>query len=242
VRGREWPSRRHAGAVLMLAAVALAAPLAAPVPAAAQTGVQGTIARPLESPRAFEHARHRGVGCEVCHSRDERHRARTSWTPAKCAACHHGNAPPAGCLACHDPAGLEAARTLAVPLALTVWSDVRVRDLAFEHGRHDGVACLDCHQSGMSRPPRSCAGCHTSHHDADADCTSCHPTPAPAPHGLAVHGSCAGGGCHDAAATAGVERARPACLLCHEEQREHKAGRTCVACHVLPQTSSRETS
>ncbi len=243
--------RRGVGAVAMARSgwiarvvLALCVVVALPVPAPlrAQGPVPGGGVSAVEGRRAFEHARHRRVDCEICHSRDERHRSRMSWTAADCAACHHRNEPPAGCLACHDPADLTAPRTRAVPLALSVWDGVRERELSFEHGRHQGVACLDCHGGGMSRPPRSCAECHVNHHRADADCAGCHPTPDPAPHGLAVHESCAGGGCHDAATTVGIERARPACLLCHQEKREHKPGRPCAACHVLPRTSGRETS
>ncbi len=184
--------------------------------------------------RPFRHDEHAAVSCGDCHRAGERHRAVRQWTARDCEACHHGASLPAGCTACHEPAELGAPRSIATPLSLSVWSEPRVRDLVFDHGRHGEVGCLDCHRGGMWLAAEPCVSCHVEHHRPEAECASCHVAPEPGVHGLAAHLTCGGSGCHSSEATERPVHTRPSCLVCHTEQRDHRPDRPCVACHVKP--------
>jgi hypothetical protein len=219
---------------------ALASALAAAGLAVATAGAAQTDGARGQDGRVFRHEAHRSVTCGVCHAREERHRVVRSWTPRDCAACHHDDATPAGCTSCHEPASFAAPRQTATPMALSVWEAPRVRDLVFDHGRHAEVGCLDCHRGGMSPSPEACASCHVYHHRPEAECARCHVAPEPAVHGLAAHGSCGGAGCHSDAATQRPMLSRSSCLVCHDGQREHRPGRTCVRCHIKPAGEGRE--
>lgn len=190
--------------------------------------------------RAFQHARHRSVACAACHAREDRHRSSKSWSARDCAACHHADVAVAGCRACHATDALAAPRSASVAMALSVWSGARVRELAFDHDRHGEVGCASCHQGGVDLPPQSCTSCHESHHQATAGCSQCHEAPGPAVHDVAVHGSCAGAGCHSVEGAARPMLSRSSCELCHEAQREHRPGRSCARCHIMPRTGARE--
>lgn len=218
----------------VLAAMALGlAALAGPTALGAQVLGEGdTTAVADREPRSFEHAKHRGVSCGVCHALEQRHRSRRSWTAQDCAACHHGEATLVGCTSCHRRADLTAPRPTATVMALSVWDGPRVRNLSFDHGRHAELGCLDCHQRGMARPPESCESCHENHHRPAAECARCHVPPAPAIHDLAAHASCGGAGCHSVEATARPMLSRTSCELCHQEQREHRPDRSCALCHI----------
>jgi hypothetical protein len=219
---------------LVVAVLALAGP---PRSEAQTVSGHGRVSDPPER-SAFQHERHRSVACGVCHSMDQRHRLPRSWTARDCAACHHGNATPAGCTACHQRAEFAAPRPTATPMALSVWESPRVRDLVFDHDRHGEVGCLDCHQSGMDLPPESCSRCHTDHHRPAAECAQCHVAPDPSVHDLASHASC--GDCHSPEATARPMLSRTFCLVCHEDQRDHRPEQECAQCHIMPKTTSRE--
>jgi hypothetical protein len=185
--------------------------------------------------RPFRHVEHRRVTCGDCHRPDQRHRATRRWTAGDCAACHHGGAAvQLGCTSCHERAGFAAPRPTATPMTLSVWEETRVRDLLFEHDRHADVGCLDCHRGGMDLPPENCASCHTDHHRPDARCAHCHRAPDPSVHPLAAHATCTGAGCHAAEVTTRPMMSRQFCLVCHDEQREHRPGRVCVDCHIKP--------
>lgn len=218
------------------------ATLTAPAGAAAQEAVTDPDTAVSEGPqeRAFRHALHRSVSCGTCHAVEERHRARRSWTPEDCAACHHGEEAPVGCTSCHQREDLAAPRPASTVMALSVWREPRVRDLMFDHRLHGEVGCLDCHQGGMSRPPQSCASCHENHHRPEAECANCHVPPEPEVHPMAAHLTCGGSGCHAVADTTPRLLSRTSCELCHVEQRMHNRGRECVRCHILPGYASRE--
>jgi hypothetical protein len=232
------PAARPVVLALCATAVVLACALVVAVPA--DSAAQSTARPAMEDrdPRAFLHARHESVTCGVCHALEERHRSRRVWTAGDCAACHHGNATPAGCTSCHERADFAAPRRTNTPMKLSVWDAPRTRELVFDHARHAEVGCLDCHQGGMGLPPQSCSTCHTQHHRPQAECSHCHVAPDPAVHDLASHASC--GACHSAEATARPMLSRPSCLVCHESKREHRAGRSCAACHIMPRTTARE--
>lgn len=229
---RHRPAARLAVLALCLAALGVVA-AAGPAGSAAQ-------AVPAVDPerRAFRHAQHERVTCGVCHALEERHRSRRRWTAQDCAACHHGEATPAGCTSCHERADFASPRRTTTPMHLSVWESPRTRELTFDHDRHADVGCLDCHQGGMSRAPESCSSCHVNHHRPEAECAQCHVAPDPAVHDLASHASC--GACHSAEATARPMLSRPSCLVCHEGQREHRPGRSCAQCHIMPRTTARE--
>jgi hypothetical protein len=185
--------------------------------------------------RPFRHADHQRVTCGDCHRADDRHRATRRWTARDCAACHHGDAASlVGCTSCHARTTFAAPLWTATPMTLSVWEGTRHRDVMFEHERHAAVGCLDCHRGGMGLPPESCAVCHTDHHRPEAQCAHCHRAPDPAVHDLAAHATCTGAGCHAAEVTTRPMLSRQFCLVCHDVQRHHRAGRVCVDCHVKP--------
>ncbi len=141
------------------------------------------------SPATFDHnltqfpltGKHVTVDCSQCHS------SGYSNTPMDCYACHQSdyestddpNHIQAGfstdCTECHTTAG---------------WDDAN-----FDHsqtqfpltGRHIGVDCSTCHQSGYSGTPMDCYACHQSDYENandpnhmaqgyPTDCTQCHST------------------------------------------------------------------
>jgi hypothetical protein len=233
------PSRIfRAAAVLAVAALLAHGVVPAPLSAQAVSPPGGSFRVEGEG-RSFRHADHQRVTCGDCHRPDERHRSARTWTARDCAACHHGDEAARGCTSCHVRSDFAAPRRTATPMALSVWTEARSRDLLFEHDRHAAVGCLDCHRAGMNRPPESCAACHTDHHRPEAECARCHVAPDPAVHNLAAHASCAGAGCHSAAATARPMLSRQFCLVCHDTQREHRPNRVCVNCHIKPAALSR---
>jgi hypothetical protein len=227
-----------AARLVILALCVAAAGLAVPAGSSAQSRTGQEAQTVAQERRAFRHAQHRGVTCGECHAVEQRHRSRRTWTAQACAACHHGEATPAGCTSCHQRADFAAPRRTTTPMALSVWESPRVRELMFEHDRHTEMGCLDCHQGGMSLPPEACSSCHVHHHRPEAECARCHVAPDPAVHDLASHASC--GACHSAEATARPMLSRPFCLVCHEAQREHRPDRSCTQCHIMPRTTARE--
>lgn len=135
--------------------------------------------RPFEQPIAFDHSRHGGMGCAVCH------RGALEQTRA-------GIPEAAVCLKCHATAprgarGLEWEELgRGRPIA---W--LRVSHLPdhamFSHRRHVRLARLDCRschaEVGTSTAPPgrapvrldmdACVGCHTQER-VSQDCVGCH--------------------------------------------------------------------
>jgi hypothetical protein len=133
----------------------------------------------LQQPIAFNHARHAGMGCDVCH-RGALEQARAGIPAAAvCLKCH-ATAPRAAAAVKWDEAGRDQ------PIA---W--LRVSHLPehvmFSHRRHAGLArleCASCHADvGTSagppgRPPmrldmNACLACH-KREGASQDCAACH--------------------------------------------------------------------
>jgi hypothetical protein len=119
-------------------------------------------------------------------------------------------------------------------MGLTVWEAPRRRLLPFDHEDHERVGCRDCHQTPVTLAPRECSTCHVDHHRPDAACTQCHVLPDAAVHGLEVHLTCSGSGCHSAATAQRPVLSRTFCLTCHAEQQDHYPGGNCSDCHMTP--------
>jgi hypothetical protein len=187
----------------------------------------------------FRHARHRGVDCTSCHQTVRTHGELTIVTLRDCRQCHHTSPVADQCSRCHSPAEyLGRAYRITNALRLSVWPRARERVFSFDHRRHQGLSCAQCHRAPLTLSAQGvqCAACHEQHHRPDADCRSCHVAPPAGAHNMDVHVGCAGAGCH-APVPAGVRdvpRTRPFCLSCHQGLDNHNPGRNCVDCHALP--------
>ena len=185
----------------------------------------------------FRHDRHEGLDCTVCHATDRTHGRVKLTGLADCRSCHHTSEAGVACRACHrDVARAGRAYSLQRTLGFSSGDSVR-RALPFEHADHDDLACGDCHRGGLARSARetSCADCHDDHHRADARCGACHrPAPSDVHPREVVHLTCGGAGCHEPAPVPATARSRQQCLACHAEMVDHRAGRSCTDCHLLP--------
>ena len=191
----------------------------------------------------FPHNAHVQIDCSVCHQVSQGHGTHTT---VECASCHRAsglatvrNLGPADCQTCHHVTqasltcqhchGSPGAYETSQVLSLSVWSAPRTRTLHFEHSRHAALTCRQCHTSEPSLAPESCASCHDSHHVATARCQSCH-TPSPlTAHDVNAHLGCSG--CHSAPLVEAMAGTRAVCLVCHQAQEDHEAGRECMQCH-----------
>ncbi len=179
----------------------------------------------------FPHSRHRSVACTNCHSSSSTHGAVTVRAPADCQSCHHGATQRATCQTCHATNQLATAIPVPVTIRISAGDKERQRTLSFAHTRHASLSCEGCHASDVSRAPtKTCESCHSDHHAIARDCTACHPTPREG-HGRDTHEGCAS--CHTDAVVKALPPARPVCLACHPQQREHFAAQECVSCHPL---------
>lgn len=188
--------------------------------------------------RAFQHEVHQSLACTDCHTSGGQHGVPRAWTAEACASCHHDPARGMTCDACHDRDGYADPRPVTQTVLLSVWREARTRELSFDHHLHVRLACRDCHEgSGLLTPPE-CAGCHQNHHRAGVECAQCHRPPDAGVHTLEAHASCGGSGCHSEVATRRPMLSRASCLICHADHRDHKPGRECVACHLVPEGSA----
>ena len=212
----------------------------APVPAAFVTGTvpfsEGTFPHRAHASVACArchtdlrgHATHAGTACNECHTPPV---AATTAPSSECNACHHAADRDLACTHCHTSSAPP--RSVATPLVIA--SQVPVsRVLSFDHERHAQVACRTCHTAGAALAvERTCAGCHTDHHRAAADCASCHPPFPLATHDASAHRGCTGQGCHAESTAWAAPLQRSPCLVCHRAQTDHEPGGECGACHVL---------
>lgn len=188
-----------------------------------------------ERPR-FLHSQHRDVDCASCHASEPVHGAVTVTTVADCRSCHHSAPVASDCAACHaEPGGsgdlLQVARTLSLSVG-----ERPGRLLPFDHEVHAGETCSTCHadEPNQSAAQTDCASCHQPHHDASVDCASCHVPAAPGAHTVeTAHLGCGGAGCHTDVPFEEVERTRTVCLVCHQDQRDHRPEGDCAECHAL---------
>lgn len=195
----------------------------------------------LRAPSTFRHGDHGGVDCSRCHGTQDGHGTLSVVSIEDCRSCHHRPPVSNDCSRCHETASqtghiLNVTRSLNIRIGSL---DRPLRIIPFDHGKHVGLACADCHTRGTdlrAAAGADCSGCHLEHHEAASTCSNCHKQPAPGAHGPEVHLGCTGAGCHDPVPE-GVRmapRTRNLCLACHADQQDHMAGKECSSCHVLP--------
>jgi hypothetical protein len=200
--------------------------------------------------RTFDHNRtqflltgsHRTVDCQKCHANGEFRDLRFD----QCSACHqppHRRTLGPTCTTCHNT---DAWATRTIDHTKTAFKLV---------GAHTDLACVKCHQAGITKPLRSdqCSACHVNVHreSVKEDCRACHDERGF--HGatfdhrvktaFALEGKHDGlecRKCHSSIATAGLPLARQVvdfgglkreCAACHEDKHKGEFGRTCDACH-----------
>ncbi len=189
-----------------------------------------------QEPRPFRHAQHTDVSCGTCHASEEDPAIVTVRTPGDCASCHHDADRGYTCQACHSPERLRGDRPIEWDMTLTVWDEARTRTLPFDHDRHAGVECGDCHTTPVTLAVTAgCNACHQDHHRDDAQCTTCHVPSQVEAHDYEVHLTCASAGCHLAEAGERPALTRNLCLSCHIEQVDHEPGLSCQQCHMIPE-------
>jgi len=240
--GREAPTRGRRVTLAprsLLDAPTAVADFASAAPAwpAGQVPAGRSAAAPGRAPR-FSHGDHRDQKCASCHSSRVKHGELLVRSVTDCQGCHHGGAERVVCSACHDVGALGRATiqtTQTFPVAAKHATETR--RLPFEHAKHQGFVCTQCHSNAVSRAPdgAACATCHASHHTAAANCVVCHAATRPiAAHKAADHPNCAS--CHGARA-ANLPATREMCLMCHTAQTRHVPGKPCEQCHkVLAQS------
>lgn len=207
---------------------------------AAQLDTLGTgPGQPPHDYGTFSHKIHHDVDCQKCHDLSRKHAVTVVRTKADCEACHHGPPAAAPCATCHtgrtQPTSIASTGEVNVPMAMSVWKEPHTRKLPFAHERHRQFECKTCHGNGSTKPDGSlCITCHDKHHQADADCATCHrPAPVQA-HPLSLHATgCAGSGCHKNPPFTQVVLARNFCLTCHQDQADHNPGQNCAGCHKI---------
>jgi Class III cytochrome C family len=175
------------------------------------------------------HGTHTTVQCAACH-RASAQATERNLTVTDCQTCHHVTQQTWTCEHCHGTPGTFVTQQ---QFDLSVWSAPRTRTLTFQHAWHEGVDCGSCHNSKPSLSPEPCSSCHAQHHAQSVRCQSCH-TPSPiGEHDVNAHLSCSGSGCHTAPLVEAISDTRAFCLVCHQAQENHEAGRRCVDCHAV---------
>ncbi|HET7042732.1 MAG TPA: cytochrome c3 family protein, partial [Gemmatimonadales bacterium] len=183
---------------------------------------------------SFPHARHQRLACITCH--DPRSNRKLTFEPGRgCQICHHQDPARNDCATCHRPDSLATPITLPVTVTVAARGP-RSRPVAFPHGRHTSVACLECHTTPITLAPRveaaNCTACHDRHAATTVACGSCHaaiPDSAHAPP-VDAHRACAT--CHEVTTVGTLTPTRNLCLTCHAPQRDHKPGLECTTCHL----------
>ncbi|MBP6211038.1 MAG: hypothetical protein KA473_16520, partial [Anaerolineales bacterium] len=183
--------------------------------------------------------KHAPVACSQCHVA-ARSVNDLKATPQSCFSCHqnddhHNGQFGTDCALCHSTDGWELAQVdhskFAFPLI----------------GKHDTVACQDCHVGGKFKgTPQDCASCHTDD-DAHAgslgnQCQTCHTpngwTPSTFNHNNSIfhldgkHSSVSCQSCH----VGGQFKGTPTeCSACHSKNDPHagKLGSQCTKCHTV---------
>lgn len=190
------------------------------------------IMRRRQQQQRIDHLDHRDVACTDCHTSRDTHGQVTLESAVTCQQCHHTRpVVDRGCGRCHGPAKLSAA--VATTIRMELGRRVVDRQVGFDHDDHASVVCAECHAQGLTmRFERTCASCHQSHHTATASCVTCHNQPNRPSHTVEVHTrSCAGSSCHEGASYGAMTQGRNTCLVCHQDQTDHRPRQACAACH-----------
>ena len=145
-------------------------------------GIVGAVPPPGRGPRGppteesiapadtFSHKRHRRLTCITCHTTSSPTRTLTFEQPRGCQICHHQRPATSGV---HDlPRSVRAVGAARRPpsvLSVRGHPD-RSRQAPFEHAKHTGLACIECHTTSVTLEPRppvaACTACHADHHAA----------------------------------------------------------------------------
>ncbi len=211
--------------------------------AAAPTDAFHSWGYPLSQPAPvqtldFRHSEHASVECADCHESTQAHGTITVTTVTDCRSCHHTDRTVSadGCAACHERAEASAEPyAVRTSFALSTGAE-RSRALPFEHAPHESLDCAQCHTEGLelSAAAADCASCHEEHHVPETTCRSCH---VEAPEGSHVietaHVTCSGAGCHQDGPFEAPPRNREVCLVCHQDQVDHRPDGDCAECHAL---------
>lgn len=209
------------------------------------SGVTAQQATPRPSPRQekgrFRHDVHSSFVCTRCHATGT---ATVATDRRWCAECHHVERATQPCGQCHTSRSLPQTIRVTQTFAPTV-EPAQERTFTFRHADHGSVSCRECHSGTPTIAfRRSCDDCHEAHHRPEATCARCHATPRQGAHTAAVHTrGCGGSGCHQGAAARydEMEWTRNYCLVCHRDRTEHRPGKVCTRCHVIPRAGAAES-
>lgn len=220
---------------LLLAGLGTGAPLGASGPGPAFAVLQAL----QDTAPTFRHSQHEALECRACHEMDRTHGARLVQDIQDCRSCHHTERAGMECVGCHREAELQAETyPVSRTFSLSVLDAPARREIGFRHGPHEEVECARCHEDGpsLAAPELDCQSCHEDHHEPGtaAACFDCHLRPDEEAHDLSVHVTCSSSGCHQEVPVQASPRTRNGCLWCHEDMSDHKTGRSCVTCHVMP--------
>lgn len=183
------------------------------------------------------HVTHRQFECTQCHVVPERFASLGGLPSRACLECHHGGEQRATCTNCHRPQELADPVRVVALMRLSGREQARERELAFDHQRHRGLPCTNCHATSVEREFKTeCRSCHQEHHRADASCRACHAAVEPSVHAEAAHAGCGGAGCHRDATVAALPPVRTVCLACHHDKMNHEVGRECAQCHQVSES------
>lgn len=187
---------------------------------------------------SFPHARHAKLACLVCHTTGTGVGLLTFKPPRGCAICHHQAPTSARCAACHTKSEYTAVKHTTMTVTVP-GHDPRPRPVDFFHAAHAKRACLDCHTTPVTLTPSTsqaqCKDCHSDHHAAGRNCSSCHTIAEPklAHQTLEIaHQRC--DACHTAATIAELTPTRSFCSTCHvAKAKGHYDQKECTVCHFL---------
>ncbi len=203
------------------------------VGAAALLALGATTAATAEPP--FKHKPHEPIACLTCHEREDGHGAVKITVAADCTGCHHSRQNLNVCSSCHTAGKLATPQRRALSFRTSVTRSVQTRTLSFQHQQHAGTTCMTCHAPAADmRVTKDCASCHTEHHQEVRNCAACHDASQVTAHTSKAHESCGGAGCHQDEVTAPLRTQRNVCLSCHADMTDHKPGRDCASCHMIP--------
>ncbi len=215
-----------------------------PLVPAPSEAVQGDDGPPDEEPApvaadSFPHERHAAkFACLECHETGAGHGKLTFERPRGCFLCHHQSPSPDRCASCHRAEKYGAPKLATVTITVPGHAP-RPRSVTFLHAKHTSRSCLDCHTTPVTMAPGAtkaqCKDCHTNHHAAGRECSSCHRLADPAVEHRPVdvaHQRC--DACHTGTTIAELTPTRSLCATCHvAKAKNHYDERECTTCHFL---------